>query len=233
MRAMCMSALRNTAIPVVDLQTMLEMRHSTNLLHERSFAEFKGAAAGRAVVVVARGDDGGGFVPVEGAVHIGVNDAFRLNSVSFDFMFVQDASRARSFLAELSAYRPDDCIKFYGLKRELDETSDALVSESEALKARARRYRTIWWPQEEDTVLKERFPVDLRFGPLASFGSDVLPALQFALWMEPQRIYLVGSDLGDEAHGAYAGFCGWARRICPQIEMVTVDPTGAGRSVES
>lgn len=224
-------------------QTCREMSLSTQRMHEKAFAEFKGCCTGKDVVIVATGPSLERFQRIGNAVYIGVNRAFKRRELKFDYLFAQDISGLKDVMREMNDYECGHCVKFYGLSRELESAFNLVIPESDVVLAKARRYRTIWWGLNEDVMMTERFAYDLCSQVLASFESVVFPALQFALWMNPRRVYLVGCDCGGSGHFSgngqhdtgrdfkdllvpYLKFRDFASRYYPETEIISVNPVG-------
>ena len=148
--------------------------------------------------------------------------------------------RGRDPLNELRDYGRGRCVKFIGLVGEEDWKSNFVFPESYAHELGALRYRAV-----EGTL--ERFALDLSSQPLADCGSVVFSALQFALWMNPRRLYLVGCDCShggyfykdakasssgantlalDRVMQGYAWFKLFAQRYYPATEIVSINPVG-------
>jgi hypothetical protein len=212
------------------------------IMHQRTFVPFKGRAAGRDVVVVAGGPTAAKFKPIPNAIYIGVNRAYKLDKVKLDYLFWQDfeAVRGRDTLDELRDYGKDRCVKFIGLAGEDCWDREFLFPESYVQEIGALRYRTVWGTLD-------RFAFDLAVQPLADCGSVVFSALQFAMWMNPRRLYLVGCDCShggyfykggnvspsgantlelDRVMQGYAWFKQFAKRYYPETEIVSMNPVG-------
>lgn len=161
-------------------------------LHGRTFPKYKNRFAGLDVVLVACGPTAAEYHPLEGAVHIGVNSAYRLPNVKLDFLFAQDcAADLRVRRKELVGYRRGDCVKFFGiLGADVCGEGNSTWSESDALEAGAERY----YIREGVRGQPGLIPHDISTHPLADYQNVVFAALQFALWTNPRAIYLVGCD---------------------------------------
>ena len=214
---------------------------STMAMHQRTFLPYKNKAAGRDIVIVAGGPTAAKFKPIPDAIYIGVNRAYKLSSVTLDYLFCQDmiAIRGGDTLDEISAYRRGECVKFVGLVGDNAWDNEFVIPESFALKAGALRYRAV----EGDL---DDFAYDLSAQPLADCGSVVFSAIQFALWMNPRRVYLVGCDCSQSGYfyksdamppggkpipvdrllQGYAWFKQFAQRYYPDTEIVSVNPVG-------
>lgn len=215
---------------------------STAFLHQKTFPQFKGINEGKDVVLVASGVSASKYKVKEGAVHIGVNRSFQIDNykIPMDYIFIQDFSgKTPEYIDDLDNYRPYDCTKFYGLTMERDFTPNRVIPESHAIKARALRYRTDW---VSISGFRPRFVCDISTQPLGCFGSIVFPALQFALWTYPRRIYLVGCDCSLNGYAydkndknfldvpriinTYKEFKVFANKYYPDVEMISINPVG-------
>lgn len=242
-RSICRAALRDFEVPDNQLKEAMEMAISTARMHELAFAEFKGCHTGKDLVVVATGPSLDRFKPIEGAIYLGVNSAYRRKGIELDYLFAMDYSGLHDSMPEMNAYRKGRCEKFYGLFREQEKRVELVIPESDAIEAQARRFRTIWWSADNDAIFNERFALDLCSEPLLASMSIVFPALQFALWTNPRRIYLVGCDCSGSSHFSsngegdsdckfetlirpYLKFRDFAARYYPKTEIVSVNPVG-------
>lgn len=213
---------------------------STASLHQRSFLPFKCKHYGEELVIFATGPSANNYIPIKNAIHIGVNRAFQMNKVDFDYYFIQDYSgKTKEYIDELDTYRYNKCTKFYGLTTEWIYEPNRTIPETHAIKANALRYRTDW---SNVPFFKSEFAYDISTQPLGCFGSVVFPALQFALWTCPKKIYLVGCDcslsgyaynekeknylIPNELINAYKSFRNFAQKYYPDIEIISINPVG-------
>ena len=226
----------------IEVERIVQCSLSTMLMHQRAFIPYKGKAAGRDVVIVAGGPTAAKFKPIPGAIYIGVNRAYKLEAIDFDFLFWQDfeAVRGRETLDELRDYGKGRCVKFIGIAGETCWDRGFLFPESYVQEIGALRYRTVWGTLD-------RFAFDLSVQPLADCGSVVFSALQFAMWMNPRRLHLVGCDCShggyfykggnvsptgantlelDRVLQGYEWFKRFAQRYYPETEIVSMNPVG-------
>jgi hypothetical protein len=215
---------------------------STMALHQRAFPPFKNKAAGRDVVVVAGGPSAAKFRPIPGAIYIGVNRAYKFSGISFDYLFCQDyeAVRGSDALDAIRDYRRGQCVKFIGLVGDDAWNNGYVFPESYVIEMDALRYRVVQGTLDD-------FAYDISVQPLADCGSVVFSALQFALWMNPRRLYLVGCDCShggyfykngnvsasgantldlDRVMQGYVWFKQFAQRYYPKTEIISVNPVG-------
>ncbi|MDR1922001.1 MAG: methyltransferase domain-containing protein [Candidatus Adiutrix sp.] len=169
------------------------------VLHQKTFGEYKGAFAGRDVVLVAAGPTANDYIPIKNALHVGCNRAFMLNKVKFDFLFCLDRRGIDSFMNEFVEYTGNNCVKFICNQSAGHITGgDWLFPESLFLKLKnARKYKTngqFVCRSEGDFILGWPIPVDIDIQPLWNSFTIAHQALQFILFTNPRRIYLVGCD---------------------------------------
>lgn len=227
---------------LVKLNRLQQINLSTAFLHQKTFPRFKGICEGCEIVLVASGVSAEKYFPKEGVIHIGVNRSFQMDSyrIPMDYIFIQDYSgKTSEYIDDLDNYRLYECIKFYGLTNEWIYNPERTIPESHAIKAHALRYRTDWTNIEG---FKPEFAYDISTQPLGCFGSIVFPALQFALWTYPKKIYLVGCDCTNAGYSydknykntlpvnsiieAYKKFKQFAGKYYPDIEIISINPVG-------
>lgn len=229
-------------LDLVKLNRINQVNISTAILHTRTFTKFKGIHQGDDIVLVASGVSADKYKVKEGAIHIGVNRSFQIGNyrIPMNYIFIQDFSgKTPEYIDDLDNYRYNECRKFYGLTTEWDNRTNRIIPESHAIKAQALRYRTDWAPIEG---FEPQFAYDISTQPLGCFGSIVFPALQFALWTYPKRIYLVGCDCTNSGYaydkkdtnflntqeiiGAYKKFKIFAKKYYPDIDIISISPVG-------
>lgn len=229
-------------IDLVKLNRINQVNLSTAFMHMQTFPKFKGIHQGKDIVLVASGVSAEKYLVKKDAIHIGVNRSFQIGNyrIPMDYIFIQDFSgKTPEYIDDLDNYRKGQCQKFYGLTVEWNDNPNRVIPESHAIKAGALRYRTDWSQIEGFTC---QFAHDISTQPLGCFGSIVFPALQFALWTYPKRIYLVGCDCTtsgyaydknyqnflkpDRIIGAYKKFKNFANKYYPDVEIISINPVG-------
>lgn len=229
-------------LDLVKLNRLNQVNLSTAFMHMQTFPKFKGIHQGRDIVLVASGVTAEKYLPKQDAIHIGVNRSFQIGRgrIPMDYIFIQDFSgKTPEYIDELDEYRKGQCTKFYGLTTEWHPTVNRVIPESHAIKAGALRYRTDWAPIDG---FEPQFAYDISTQPLGCFGSIVFPALQFALWTYPKRIYLVGCDCTTSGYAydknyqnfliphriveAYRKFKVFANKYYPDVEIISINPVG-------
>lgn len=227
-----------------DLEYRLYRLNQYNIetarLHEKTFGPYKNKHNGEDIVIVACGPSAQNFKYIPNAKYIAINRATRLN-IDFDYLFLEDGGATlKDFNNEMDAYRPGNCKKFYGTQAPGKIAQGNVIPESSVIKTGASRYHT-------DSFAKFRgfepeFAFDLSTRPLGAFGTTALSALQFALWTNPRRIYLVGCDCTATGHfysksdtsnlnissllKGYKAAKFFAEHFYPDTEIISVNPVG-------
>ncbi len=163
-------------------------------LHQKVFPKYKNIHQGQDIVVVATGPSLNDYVPIEGAIHIGVNRAFLHENINLDYCFILDYPNVKPYISALNEYKSGECKKFYGIFKNPYDTLQ--VPHSEALAANAERF----YLNYNNFEYNDDFPLDISTHALASFWTTTFQAIQFALWTNPKKLYLVGCDESDMGH---------------------------------
>lgn len=163
---------------------------STGILHQKTFLQFKNCCEGKEVVVCGAGPSLQQYIPIQGAVHIAVNRAFLYDKIDFDYVFSQDFEGLYMVQQELADYRPGQCVKLLGTQYGIPQKE---IPESFAIKCKALRFNTDLHIYGDG--YKSKFVRDIDRQPLGNMPNVGLSAMQFALFMNPDRIYIVGCDM--------------------------------------
>ena len=225
------------------MNQLMQVNLSTALMHQKTFLPFKAINTGRDVAIIATGPSLKNYQPLPDVVNIGVNYAFKNSEILFDYLFAIDYEAVRSIIKEMNDYRRGQCIKFYGLLAEYHGTKQFIIPESDALNAGALRFRS------DPFIVDHEIKYDISSMPLMGGGSVVFSAMQFALWTNPKRIYIVGCDCSANGHFINHGNRKWtndcspndaaARLVLswkkikdfaavyyPDVEIISVNPVG-------
>ncbi len=203
--------------------------------HPAVFEKYKGCNKGKDVIIVALGPTMDKYVPIPGAVHMGLNHAFRRGDIELDYLIMQDYFT--DIDEEVINYRPGKCKKLFGMHYKVTPISERLLERCQA----ERFYIEVASPWNGN----KRLPVDIAHQPFLAFSSVVIPTATFALYTRPRRIYLVGCDCSDRghagvakgiprAHGLYVKgilkgwevFAQYAKDLYPDVEIVSINPMG-------
>lgn len=211
-------------------------------LHQKTFTPFKNIHQGKDVVLVATGPSLNDYVPIDNAIHVGVNKAFMCDKIKLDYLFMLDYLNVRPYIAAANEYRRGECVKFYGLFSELNHGMH--IPDIEADRAGALRY----YISDSGFSVDEQFNYNIDTQTLACFWSVIFQAAQFALYTNPRRIYLVGCDCSFYGHfdsnkpifssnealeqHRIRNFDGWnkfknfAALYYPETEIISINPVG-------
>lgn len=226
-----------------DLQFVV----STALLHQRTFLPFKNKHLNQDIVILACGPTVKDYQPIKGAITIGVNRSIYTDKVKLDYFFMEDFGNShREERSKYNAYLGNNCIKFYGMA-DVEDFREGLGGfdkyfppEYDAACAHALRYRYMGGCGIRG--FEPMFPYDISTQALAWFGTVVFSAIQFALWTNPKRIFLVGCDCTDIGHFysnsdktglntklLLEGYCKlkeFVKHYYPYTEIISVNPVG-------
>jgi len=154
-----------------------------------AFGKYENAFQERDVVVLGTGPSLNRYKPINGAIHIGVNRAYKFDKVKLQYLFVQDFNKGildiygegylESYINDLKKL---NCKKFIG---HLDDYSTWIYNlpQKDYIGTDFIRY-----------IHGSTIHRDIRFYPTFNPGSVIISAIQFALFAHPKRIYIVGCD---------------------------------------
>lgn len=200
-------------------------------LHRNSFKQFKSINYDKDVVILASGPTSLFYMQMENAVHIGVNKAFKCSNVRLDYLFAQDYSAVETYIDEMLAY---PCIKFLG-----DYVFSGKSRIDNCIIPQNYRNTENTFSYYSDYTRNLCYP-DLEHFPLMDFGSVVFPAIHFAFYTNPKRIYLVGCDCSNAGYfdntrqqhtsehlvAKWQLFKKFKDTYYPDIEIISINPVG-------
>ena len=164
--------------------------NSIAFLHQKTFGEFKNCHQGKDIVIIGAGPTVSKFKPIPDCIYIGLNRACMLANIKFTYLFTIDKIGIDKLYPEFASV---DCLKFVG-----DQNNGPAyqIPESEIAKmGNVRRYKT-----EVGLYSSSHFTPDIATEPLGNFNTVSLHAMQFALFTNPRRIYIVGIDCTSNGH---------------------------------
>lgn len=175
---------------------------TTALLHQRTFSEFRNKHFNQEVVLIGAGPTLKYFKPFrDKKFYVGCNRAFLYDDIKFDYLFTIDKvgldSGEENYYDAFFNYRKNDCIKFVG---DQNFNEKYQIPESQILKYNVKRYKT------NAGYLPNKFNVEIDSFPLANFATVSLQALQFILYTNPSKIYIVGIDCTTKTGKHFTGF---------------------------
>ena len=157
-------------------------------LHQKTFNGYQNKYNGKEVALVGGGPTVNSFSVLKDVVYVGLNRAFLREDIIFDYIFASDKIGIEKFIPELVEYSKY-CKVFMG---DINCGKDFQIPESTVLKIHnAFRYKT------DNGIRPWRFTLDIETEPLGAFHSVAFQAIQFILYTNPKRIYLIGIDCGN------------------------------------
>ena len=208
--------------------------------HSEVFPKYKNIHNGQDIVLVASGPTVKDYSMLPNTVHIGVNHTYTLENLKLDYLFIQDnLKRDHMPTAQIDAnlYRGCECKKFYGYHY-INRYS---IPEKDVIEANAERYYFV--DQKVPTSDSIFISADISTRPLNCWASIVFPAIEFALYTHPKRIFIVGCDCSANGHLIWTSkkdFCsdaeiikyGWEKikefkdSKYPDVEIISINPVG-------
>lgn len=235
-------------IPSSIVQSFIRTIHSQNMYisqanivtmtHQETFGPYKNKHFGEDVAIIATGPSLNKYKPLDNVINIGMNKAFFADNINLSYYFSFDHIANKDYIEKIAEYK--DITKFYGqlqpsyfCLKEI-KAGKGIMPESIILKHNAKKFYIYGkWPL---TPLFIKPDIDKTW--LVDGGSVVFSAMQFALFTNPKRIYLVGCDCSsgyfDGKTGADASHLvkSWkelkkfAEIYYPDTEIISVNPVG-------
>lgn len=213
-------------------------------LHKKTFLKYKNSNKGKDVVLCGAGPSLNYYEPInEQCKHLALNRAILKENIQFDYIFAQDWKGIFNIIDDIKNYKGRNCIKFIGHQ---DGCLNEQIPESKILEFDCERFYTDIYKYRLSN--KFQFAYDITTQPLGNFGTIAFPAMQFLLWTNPRRIYIVGCDsapvghfsgeelpsnkraLGDETYPRiirqWKMFKDFAQLYYPNVEIISVNPIG-------
>ncbi len=197
-------------------------------------AKYRNMYKGKELVILATGPSSKYYIPKENCIHIGVNGATRFKNVKLNYLFVQDQARESQMNEDANKY---DCVKFFG--HHADIRAKTLFPDVKRIPMSTRLKTNAHIYLIEDKSWGN-FAYDISVEPFGDFHSTVFSALQFALYTNPSKIYLVGCDCSQGYfYNSSVPFVnsknvlkGWnlfkqfKDLIYPDTEIISINPVG-------
>lgn len=213
------------------------------VLHQKTFGAYKNAHQGHTLVLVATGPTLNDYKPIEGTIHVGVNKAYQREDLGYELnhMFVQDYLWAQSYFDAFCTHtNSQNPVKFFGIvPTDAPEYPNSLIPQ-DVLNKHGLAYG--YYVDYPDTRTEPTF--DIENEKLCDFNSVVFSAMQFMLYTNPSKIYIVGCDCSSaghfdsKTHNTYDDptiktlIDGWkkmkvfAENYYPETKIISVNPVG-------
>jgi hypothetical protein len=222
------------------LEMQIKLQNEIAAVNTSAFENYKNAHSNMDIVLLATGPTLNRYNPLANSIHIGVNDAFKYEKVKLDYYFLCDAKDALKYekpKVEVEDIINLDCKKFLGTRAIIP---NHFYEPSESFFAPSNASRFYFAENKEINIFQ-----DIRFHPTAAFSSVAFPALHFALFTNPKRIYLVGCDVSSDGYFTnevqsvsletmrtslkqimlgYRKFKEFAVRWYPKTEIISINP---------
>ena len=173
-------------------------QNEISYLNHKAFAEYRNCFRDKEIVIVAGGPTVNYYKPIPNAIHIGMNFAWRREDINFDYLFTQD-NDVNKIPNSIKISDGFDKIRdkiFIG--KYMENGSGALNYPEEITyqKSNIVRYSMTEGVCDPSQIIYS----DICNYGLMDFGSISFPALHFALFTYPKKIYLVGCDTYSSKH---------------------------------
>ena len=161
-------------------------------LHKKTFGEYKNININKDAVLICGGHSIKYFNPIlNNAVYIAVNNSCNYDKVKFDYIFLQELHLDSNKNKIVNNYDYEKCTKFYGIIPEKRLTqvypNVKLIPQSDIIHSNIKRYYL-------DDRHAHAFAYDLTTEALGDFSGTAFSAIQFILWTNPERIFIVSAD---------------------------------------
>lgn len=175
---------------------VLEQDMNVLYYHSQTFPKYKNINTGKTVVLCGAGPSLRQYKPIEGAIHVGLNRAIFYEDIKFDYFFAHDWKGIYNIANEIAEYKGNNCIKFIGTQGDLlrEEIPESFVSKFKCERYITDNHRFFF----NGNVHK--FTQHLASQPLGNFGTIAFPAMQFIMWTNPEKVYIVGCDTAPVGH---------------------------------
>lgn len=208
-------------------------------IHQKTFGEYRNKYYGKEIVIIATGPSLNKYKPITNVINIGVNKAIFYKEIKLDYYFSFDYTVVKSYLRELKNYQ--EIKKFYGILakhpfgyRE-ENSSSAIIPESIIMEQNASKF----FIYEKRPKHDQPFNVDIDSTWLVG-DSCIFPAVQFALFTNPKKIYLVGCDCSTghfdtknkkiqpnkQLLKTWMDFKAFKETYYPDTEVISINPVG-------
>lgn len=222
-------------LPILD-SILVEMK--VTQVHPGVFGPYKNINLGRDVVLVCGGPSVEKFQPIEGAVYVAVNNSCSYDKVKFDYVFLQELHLEPVKNDIVDNYDYENCTKFYGViaEKRLAKIShiSKRIPQSRIKDPKLKKYYL-------DDRICHSFAYDLTVEPMGDYRGTAFSAMQFILWTNPKRVYIVGADCDSSGNlfndkvqqtdysitiKSWEMLKEFVDDIYPETEIISVNPVG-------
>lgn len=229
----------------------IKVKIEAAVLHPKTFGEFKGINQGKNFALCASGPSilHFGSTMIGNCRFCGVNASIKKGNIDFDYVFCQDHHFEKGKNESINTFDNGKCIKFYGkIENRRALTMDNNVDLQQLYKCKTHThqlpFQDVLSTNARPYILSEymgQMPYNIECEPIADVGGTVFSAMQFALYTNPKRIFLVGCDHTSgyfydqqfKMFDASTQANTWVRFIVPHmkrnypsIQIISINPVG-------
>ena len=222
-----------------DLYYDMQVLSQVQTLH-KPYLKYKRINEGKDVVLVATGPTNIYYIPIENAVHVGINAAIYLEDIKFNYLFANDYFLTNQKLNEdIDKYIGNNCQKFFAIPSEhrlkINQNNGMPIERH----PQYRFYNENVLPYCLLDSKEKKWAVNIECEPFGDFGGTAFSALQFICYTNPKRIYLVGCDCGTSYSPSacrvdnynhhiklWESFRNFISTVYPNTEVISVNPIG-------
>ena len=226
---------------ITELEERIAEQNEVCAVNTRAFAEYRNRFRGKKIVIFASGPTSKYYKPIPGAIHIGMNFAWRREDIPLNYLFTVDGQINKP--GEVQVEEGFDRISekiFVGIH--VPRNQWVTFSENFSLKENVCRFYT------NGNERSQRIHQNICYHGLMEFWSVVFPAMHFAIFTYPKEIYLVGCDTSPTGHFyeksivsqrtvnvdmatqnmkvGYARIKMFAKHYYPDTEIFSINPVG-------
>ncbi len=209
-------------------------------IHPRLFEKYRGINKNKSVVLVACGPSLDDYTMNKKMYHVGVNRAFLKEGLKLDALFMHDRMMLDLHKEQLARLEVDKFVAF-ATNRYNSENFNLTTKELDEISGKRFIISDVGLPKISGGVFDIINP-DICNGALMDRGGGtVFSALQFVLFTEPSKIYLVGCDCADsgyfkeanhivqknylnEINDLWLEAASFMRQYYPHLEVFSVNP---------
>ncbi len=220
-----------------DIFFNMQILSQVSYYHRQVFPPYKRKYENTSVVIVASGPTVHYYKYLHSYPHIAINGSVRCNNIPFDYVFLTDLLKANIETNDIIDAYPN-AIKFYALLPNRRSIEIQQFPNSGRI-PQHRIYESGAIPFILEDVWANKWAVELACEPFGDFGGSIFSALQFALYTNPQKIFLVGADCSNNYFyktnfesdnsskvKSFTRFKSFQELIYPNVEIISVNPVG-------
>jgi len=175
-----------------EMEYRIAEQNEVSAVNTKTFKNYAHCFLEKKIVILGKGATAMNYEPIPDAVHIGVNLVEPYKNISLDYLFSTDYTEetTKNFAAISSAVKKQIFLGWF-----LDRLPEHWrgFPESYFLAEKVSHF----YLNSCAEFLDQPIYRDICHHGLADFGSAVFAALHFALYTQPEKIYLVGCDVGE------------------------------------